>query len=137
MLTVLFFPFPLPPNSLKGFVLPWGLYTQTPLRQLPYALPFMGIIAWSSMLFAGDAEHCQGRMAPGGRDDDKIDQAESHLFFFMTPTFHFGSFKSSETAFHSQSNCPATSSVLFCFSVPFISFPYALISALGNLHLFF
>lgn len=115
ILTVLFFPFLLPPSSLKSFVSPWGFYTHTSLRQLPYTLPFMGIISLSSMLFAGDAKHCQGRMAPGGRNDDKIDQAESHLFFLMTPTLHFGFFKSSETAFHSQSNCPATSFVLFCF----------------------
>lgn len=121
-LTVLFFPFPLPPSSLKGFVPPWGFYTQTSLRQLPYTLPFMGIISLSSTPFAGDAKHCQVRMAPGGRNDDKIDQAESHLFFLMTPTFHFGFFKSSETAFHSQSNCSAASLVLFCFSVPFVFF---------------
>lgn len=40
----------------------------------------------------------------------------------MAPILLLGCFQSSETAFHSQPNCPATSLVLPCFLVPFIFF---------------
>lgn len=105
---------------LEDFILKhlWG--------KLPYTLPFvalMGMISLSCRLFAADTKHCQGRMAPGDRNDDTTNQAVSlHLLFLMAPILLFGFFKNSETAFHSQPNCPATSLVLSCFLVPFIFF---------------
>lgn len=114
MLTVSFFTLQ---SSFKDLVPPCGFYTQT--SESGYLTSLCGR---DYMLFAADTKHCQGRMAPGGRNDDTNNQAVSHLLFVMASILLFSFFKSSGTAFHSQSNCPVTSLILSHFLLTFVVF---------------
>lgn len=132
-----FHSFPHPQSSLKGFVPPWGFYTQTSLSQVPYMLPFvvlMGMIPLPCTLFAADTKHYQGRMAPGGRNDDTngIPLALSYGSHMPLCTLQ------------EPSNCfsqPIKSpfyffSTLLLFNSFHFPFPHTLISTLHNFDLF-